>query len=414
MQESIQLETESNLPPNVDVATIMATWTRQAGFPIITVVRNYDNNTDQVTLRQQRYYSRPPSVTENSTWWVPYNLVTPNNPGFDNVLPDGWIPQNSTAWEITVDSLGADDYLLINKQAAGYYRVMYDERNFRLISDAILRNGSLFHTTNIAQLMDDTSEFYRTGRISLIPVLDMLRVLEFQSDYTSWYTAFSTIYFLTANFRGHRNYDLWADFVRSLTEQYYDSIGVVDIADEPILRKFGRESIVQLACQMGSIHCRSDATRQLRRHLETGQEFHHNIRYTLMCASLRSADRADFFAMWNRLQSLPLDDFFGRSEIIEWLSCSQSRVLLNELVRSTIDSTNSYNVEYTYFERLSVFNAITRNAGNVGLDVALVFLNQNAIEAFNTYGQWFVQGLAFIISNAEHVEQVRSEKISTN
>ncbi|KAG4070271.1 hypothetical protein HA402_009834 [Bradysia odoriphaga] len=404
LQESVQLETESIIPPTVDVPTIMATWTRQPGFPLITVVRNYDDRTDQVTLRQQRYYSFPPSETENTTWWVPYNLVTPNNPGFENVRADGWIPQNSTSWEITVDSLGTDDYLLINKRAAGYYRIMYDERNFRLISDAILRNGSLFHTTNIAQLIDDTLEFYRTGMIPLTPVLDVLRVLEFQSDYVSWNRAFTTLYFISQNFRGHRNYDMWADFVRSLTEELYDSIGVEDVTGEPILRKYARESIVYLACQMGSVHCRSDANRQLRRHLETGEEFHQNIRHTLMCASLRSATRTDFQSMWNRLMSLPLEDFSERTEIIEWLACSQSRVLLNEFVRSSINSTNSNNVEYTYFEQYSVFNAIVRNAGNIGLGVALEFINENAVEAFHTYGQWFVQSLAFVVSNAEHAE----------
>lgn len=406
MQESVSLESETIIPPNVDVPTIMATWTRQAGFPLITVVRNYDDRTDQVTLRQERYYSFPPSDRENTTWWVPYNLVTPNNPGFENTLADGWIPQDSNSLEITVDSLGPNDFLLINKRAAGYYRVLYDERNYRLISDAMIRNASLFHSTNIAQLTGDTLEFYRTGVLSLTTVLDLLRVLEFQSDYVSWSPAFTTIYYITQNIKGHRNYPLWADFIRSLTEEMYDFVGVEDIPDEPILRKFARENIVHLACQMGSVHCRSDATRQLRRHLETGEEFHHNIRYTVMCASLRSASRTEFHSMWMQLWSLPLDYFSERSEIIDWLGCSQSRPLLREFVRSSINSTNSNNFEYSYFEQYSVFNGIIRNAGNIGLDVALEFLNENAVEAFQTYGQWFVQSLAFVISNAEHAEQV--------
>lgn len=63
---------------------------------------------------------------------MPYNLVTPSNPGFENTFADGWIPHNISNWEITVDSLGADDYLLINKRAAAYYRVIYDESNCSL------------------------------------------------------------------------------------------------------------------------------------------------------------------------------------------------------------------------------------------------------------------------------------------
>jgi len=205
--------------------------------------------------------------------------------------------------------------------------------------------------------------------------------------------------------RGHRNYDIWADFIRSLTEELYDSVGVEDIPDEPILHKFARENIVHLACQMGSVHCRSDANRQLRRHIETGIDFHQNIRYTLMCASLRSASRTEFHYMWNRLRDMPLDQFSDRSEIIDWLGCSQSRSLLREFIRSSIDSTNSNNVEYSYFEQYNVFNGIIRNAGKIGLDVALEFLFENSVEAFQTFGQWFLLDIAFVISNIEHTER---------
>ncbi|KAJ6633456.1 Aminopeptidase N [Pseudolycoriella hygida] len=403
--ESLKLEAETIIPPNTDVSTIMASWTRQAGFPLITVLRNYDDRTDQVTLQQERFYSFPPPDRENTTWWVPYSLLTPLSPGFDNTRPDGWIPQNNTSSQIIIDSLSSNDFLLINKQAAGYYRVLYDARNYRLISDAIIRNASQFHSTNIAQLMGDVLEFYRTRRIPITPVLDLLRVLEFRSDFVSWNLALSSIYYINQNFMGHRNYLLWEGFIRGLTEQIYDSIGVEDIEDEPILRKFSRESIVFLACQMGSVHCRSDANRQLRLHLETGAEFHHNIRHTLMCASLRSASRTEFHSMWNRLRSLPLDNFSERAEIIDWLGCSTSRNLLREFVRSSINSTNSNNFEYSYFEQYSVFTSIVRNSRLVGLDVLLDFLNENAIEAFHTYGQWFVQALAFAIRSEQHAEQ---------
>lgn len=384
----------------------MSTWTRQAGFPLITVERNYANRTDQVTLRQQRYYSYPPTNITNSTWWVPYNLVTPSSPGFENTRAEGWIPQNSTSWEITVDSLGADDYLLINKRAAGYYRTLYDERNYRLISDAILRNGSLFHSTDIAQLIDDAFEFHRTDQLSLAVLLDLFRVLEFESDFISWSQAFYPIYYIDRNFRGHHNYTIWADFIRSLTEKLYDSVGVEDILDEPVLRKYSRESVVQLACEVGSVHCRSDANRQLRRHIETGEEFHHNIRHTLMCASFRSASRTEFHFMWNRLMSLPLDEYGDRSNIIDWMGCSTSNRLLNEFIRSSLNSTNSNNVEYSEYEQYSVFSSVIRNSGNVGLDVALEFLIENAVEAFETFGASVVYNLSYIIRRADHTERV--------
>ncbi|KAG4077148.1 hypothetical protein HA402_016135 [Bradysia odoriphaga] len=403
LDDSIRQEVETIIPPTVDVATIMASWTRQAGFPLVTVERNYDDSTDQVTLRQARYYSYPPTNTENTTWWIPYNFATPSNPGFENTRAEGWIPQGSSSVEITVDSLSADDYLLINKQAAGYYRTLYDERNYRLISDAILRNGTVFHSTDIAQLIDDAIEFYRTGLLDLTVPLDLIRVLEFETDFVSWSPAFYVIHYIDEHFRGHQNYPIWADFVRSLTENLYEFVGVEDIPDEPILRKYSRENVVQLACGMGSVHCRSDANRQLRRHIETGIIFHHNIKHTLMCASFRSASRTDFHFMWNRLSLLPIDEYGDRADIIDWLGCSTSRQLLNEFIRSSLNSTNENNVEYSEYEQYSVFNSV-QHSGIVGLGVALDFLVENAVEAFETFGSYLVYNLSYIVRRADHIE----------
>ncbi|KAG4070261.1 hypothetical protein HA402_009824 [Bradysia odoriphaga] len=395
----VWLDDEVILPDGANVSTIMASWTRQPGFPVITVERNYDDRTNQVTLSQQRYYSYPPQNRENQTWWVPFNLITPDNPDFENTRVEGWIP-NTPSVEITVDNLDADDYLLINKQAAGYYRIRYDDRNYRLISDAILRNSSQFHSTNIAQLIGDANEFYETDQLSLSTVLDLLRILEFRSDFVSWSPALNLIYSINRNNRGNRNYDVWADFIRSLSEELYDAVGLDDVPDEPILNKSARENIVHLACEMGSVHCRSDATRLLRRHIELNEDFNHNLRQVLRCASMRSASRTDFNTMWNLLQTLPEDDFISRYEIIDMLGCTASRPLLNEFVRS------AYNLSiYSEFEQYTVINAVLQNGGNLGIGLTIEFFIENYEETIQTFGSWFVQNLAYYISNAEHIER---------
>lgn len=384
----------------------MASWTRQPGFPLITIERNYDDKTDQVTLSQERYIPSTPWIRDHTTWWVPYNLATPSKPGFSNTRAEGWIPQNSTSLDIIVDSLGSNDYLLFNKIAAGYYRVMYDERNYRLISDAIIRNRSLFHSTNIAQLLNDAFVFYQDDRLILTPLLDLLRILEFESDFISWSPALPAITFINRNIRGHRNEPVWADFIRSITEKIYDAVGIERNPNEPLLRSLARRPIIDLACQVGSVHCRSDASRQLRRYMESDDHFDANFIDSVMCASIRSASRTEFHFVWNRVKSLPLSNDFERGSLIFRLGCSRSRPLLHEYIRSSLQSTNSNNVEYTEFERTSVFESILLNGGSIGLDVVFKFVLENAIEASNTYDQFFFVNLSRFARSAEHIEKV--------
>ncbi|XP_037037756.1 aminopeptidase N-like [Bradysia coprophila] len=151
---------------------------------------------------------------------------------------------------------------------------------------------------------------------------------------------------------------------------------------------------------MGSVHCRSDAARLLRRHIELNEDFHHNIRQVLRCASMRSASRTEFNTMWNLLQTLPEDDFISRYEIIDMLGCTTSRPLLNEFVRS------AYNLSiYSEFEQYTVINAVLQNGGNLGIGLTLEFFIDNYEETIEIFGSWFVQNLAYYISNAEHIER---------
>jgi len=249
-------------------------------------------------------------------------------------------------------------------------------------------------------LISDAVEFYETDRLQITSALDMLRVLEFRSDFVSWSPGLNFIYYINRNIQGHRNYPIWADFIRTLTEELYDSVGVEDLPDEPILNKASRENIVHLACQMGSVHCRSDANRQLRRQLEIGEDFDHNIRSVLRCASMRSATRTDFHTMWDLLLTLPFEDFSNRYGIIDMLGCSTSRPLLNEFVRSAYNLTI-----YSEFEQFTVINSILQNGGNTGIAVTLEFFIENALETVAIFGSWFVQNLAYYVSNAEHIER---------
>ncbi len=173
------------------------------------------------------------------------------------------------------------------------------------------------------------------------------------------------------------------DFIRNLVEHLYDSVRVADVPEEPILRKPARRFAVSLACNMGSVHCRSDALRQLRQLIASGGEFHQNIRQQMYCAALRSADSNDFNFVWNRM--LDSQNNGQRSELGQSLGCSTSRSLINRLLRSLLPSTNEDSVEYRGNEAYQVFRSIYQN-GNFGSELAIEFVLENAVEIFETIG----------------------------
>lgn len=207
---SVSTEDETLIPSTTNVSTIMSSWTRQAGYPILTVERNYDANRDQVTLSQRKYiYPSSPTDPVVTTWWIPYNYATPKNPEFNRSQSMGWMPQDEDTITITVDSLRADDYLLLDTYAGGYYRVIYDERNYRLISDAMVRNVSQFHVASRSTLLENVHEFFRSSRLTLTTVMDVLRILENDDEYVSWYPIQDILLEMDRTFSGHENYAIW-------------------------------------------------------------------------------------------------------------------------------------------------------------------------------------------------------------
>lgn len=111
LQSAIQ---EDGLQLPTSFTNIMSSWTRQKGFPIVTVERNYESST--VTFDQQRFVSNVSSTEDPARWWIPFNLATASSANFDQTTATHWLPANTGSQTITVANLNASDWLLVNKQ----------------------------------------------------------------------------------------------------------------------------------------------------------------------------------------------------------------------------------------------------------------------------------------------------------
>lgn len=181
---------------------MLYSWTRQPGFPLVTVERNYE--TGVVTFTQERYLTNPTNPAPTNLYWIPLTFATNVSHNFSDTRANTWFGNRSIS--LSFSSLAADDWLMVNNQQAGYFRVQYDERNVQLLGDALLRNISLFPDTNRAQLLDDLYNFARTDRESYATALRAARFLEFDTSYIPWYPAITMFTTIDNNFQGHESY----------------------------------------------------------------------------------------------------------------------------------------------------------------------------------------------------------------
>lgn len=125
--------------------------------------------------------------------------------------------------------------------------------------------------------------------------------------------------------------------MRHLIERLYDEVGIVDIEDEAHIRKYARTIAINWACRMGSVHCQSDANRQLRRLINEGVEFHQNVRDLTYCSAMRgSSSQGDFDFILNRIVNADA----SRNALFTALGCTSSNRLLSNYINLVLPITS--------------------------------------------------------------------------
>ncbi|XP_018306516.1 puromycin-sensitive aminopeptidase-like protein [Mycetomoellerius zeteki] len=118
-----QAHKDKILDPNITVKKIMDTWTLQTGFPVVTVLRNYNNSS--IKLTQERFLldnnvTRITSDKWEPLWWIPITYTTEKQLNFNNTQPTKWMKAERS---ITLNDLDVNpsQWILFNVQETGNY-----------------------------------------------------------------------------------------------------------------------------------------------------------------------------------------------------------------------------------------------------------------------------------------------------
>lgn len=180
--QSMQLESGASAT-EMPLSTIIDTWMRQPGYPVIYAQRNYDDKS--VLITQQRYVNpkdREEGAAINANvsmapcWWVPLKTLSRSIAAKDHQSskPKGVRPSrnwlqcgnggngsdaasaSSAGTHIVEDDVNGMEWLLHNAEMTGLFRVRYDARNWEMLIDQL--DGPHFKRispVNRAQLIDD-------------------------------------------------------------------------------------------------------------------------------------------------------------------------------------------------------------------------------------------------------------------
>lgn len=111
--EKLYLELQKQASTNINIASMMNTWTTQAGYPVVTIARQ--SNVTYL-ISQERFLLQNRNHNDSSLWEIPLSYALPND-GFTNINERFTLQKNerSKLVQMTTDT----EWTIFNVQQTG-------------------------------------------------------------------------------------------------------------------------------------------------------------------------------------------------------------------------------------------------------------------------------------------------------
>lgn len=108
---------------------------------------------------------------------------------------------------ISNHSIAPEDWLLVNVNQTGFYRVNYDTKNWEMLTQQLLKDHAVFDPKNRAQMLDDAMNLAAAGQLSYGIALNVTRYLTKETDLVPWKSAMTAFEYLKDMFVRTAHFD---------------------------------------------------------------------------------------------------------------------------------------------------------------------------------------------------------------
>lgn len=376
------------------VNKFLDSWTTQVGYPVVNVVID---SSGSATLSQERFFFRnEKNESVEKIWKIPITWTSEKDPNFENTRPQFWL--NYAEMRVMTDN--NEGWKIFNVQQAGYYRVNYDDSNWKRIID-FLKTGKFekIHKVNRAALIDDLMNLAKAGYVSYDLVFSATEYLQYEEDYLPWRAFYNGLTYLHNKFEGQEIFGLLKEHVKKIMYPI-----VTKLIDNPLKSSTSHIShLLQMelrkwACKYAISSCVIDALYYFKNQI---YQIPPNERPSVYCVWATRSSGWDF--LWQSyLNSRVTSD---KLVILNALGCSQNTYNLHKLLSTAITE----NSEIRYKDSIAVFASVYENSLN-GVKIVMKFMEMKFDDIYQYYNdesaiKSIMSGLAERISTKQLYEQ---------
>ncbi|KAL6260339.1 hypothetical protein P5V15_007870 [Pogonomyrmex californicus] len=320
---------QSNVPhENYKIKEVMDTWTNQ------NLLHDHD-----------AYHM----IMNDNKWRIPITYVTETNRDFSNTSTIMWLePQD----ESISFKINPNDWIILNVQQAGYYRVTYDIINWKKIINYLNSDDfTQIHVLNRAQIINDVYYFTMKGLLNVTFLINVTHYLSQEIDHIPWNPVFKIL-------EQHETFLLMPEslfFKLHMAEIFnglLKSLTYEENSDDDDITKVLRLNAVKWACILDNLDCKKTATAKLHNHLADPDTYKISPWWEewIYCFGLKKANQNT----WNKVFELYQHN---RKQIfLNYLACSEKPEIINNYLNIIASNTSLFDNALHY----SVFKTILK------------------------------------------------------
>ncbi|KAL6259506.1 hypothetical protein P5V15_009424 [Pogonomyrmex californicus] len=208
------------LPIEITLSEAMNSWISHHGYPIVSVTRKYKEGT--AVIRQQRF-TYDQSSDNQPTWYIPLDYINKTSNDWSSPTKI-WFHSEA---EMVVHNVGAEDsWVVFNVNKTGYYRVHYDEENWKLLAQALEENHEVLPAETRASLIDDVLGLAAVGLTKYATAFDFIKYMQMKErHYAPWGALMRHLLKLNGLLYETSGFSPFQEFTLKFTSTLYSDVG---------------------------------------------------------------------------------------------------------------------------------------------------------------------------------------------
>ncbi|XKL69322.1 hypothetical protein PGB90_007091 [Kerria lacca] len=320
----------------LEVKSIMDTWTRQMGFPLVSIRK--ENVTASTYLATQTRFLltsdvpnittiRQPSSPFKYKWYIPLSYYT-DQTNFKNV-ETVWMNMTNITFE--VDPKVA--WIKANVNQSGYFRVNYSQELWDNLVVQLKKDHSVFSPADRANLLDDAFTLSRAGVVNVTLPLRLSMYLREERNYVPWATALEHLQNWSKYLSEATPYRMFQQYMKYLLEPIANEIGWDDTGSH--LQKLLRSDILASAvlCEVEPVT--TEAKNKFKKWMQEGVRISPNLREVVYTAGIKYGGVKEWQYCWARYNSTRVPS--ERKLLLKVLGSASDPWILQRYLLSTLN-----------------------------------------------------------------------------